>query len=61
MAGKADNVYPPNTAAAGVLANEYFPGQGGANQGNPETGSVDTNPDHIVAQAFLCFNGKQVS
>lgn len=74
MAGKTEET-PPETAAAGVLANEYLPGkgginqdypetgpgQGGINQGYPETGTVDDKPDHIFAKALQCFNEKKVS
>lgn len=60
LAGKALET-PPETAAAGVLANEYFPGKGGANKDYPETGAVDNDPDHIVAKSLLCFDQKQVS
>nr|XP_027115928.1 uncharacterized protein LOC113733901 [Coffea arabica] len=51
---------PSETAAAGVLANEYLPGQVGANQGYPQAGNVDKDPDHVVNEALLCFDEKQI-
>ncbi|CAI9119008.1 OLC1v1020655C1 [Oldenlandia corymbosa var. corymbosa] len=72
--GRAENNYPPSTAstaAAGVLSNEYLPGVGGGgggggqqvgtNQDYPQPAGYErSNPDHIVAQALLCFNEKQI-
>lgn len=69
LAGKAQTFTPQtSTAAAGVLQNEYFPGTGGggggSNQENPEyypgQGGSYEDPDHILTQALLCFNEKQI-
>lgn len=59
LAGKSQGT-STETAAAGVLANEYLPGQVGANQEYPETGNGEQYPDHIVDEALHCFNEKQI-
>ncbi|XP_009760296.1 uncharacterized protein LOC107801825 isoform X2 [Nicotiana tabacum] len=69
--GKADD-YGTQTAAAGVLENEYLPNYGGINGGYSSqngdypheygggTGTADAQPGYLFSKALRCFNDKQI-
>ncbi|CAN4106268.1 unnamed protein product [Withania somnifera] len=65
--GKADD-YETQTAAAGVLENEYLPNYGGTNGGYSSHGdssqygggTVDAQPDYLFTKALKCFTDKHI-
>ncbi|XP_055815226.1 uncharacterized protein LOC129884999 [Solanum dulcamara] len=66
--GKADD-YETQTAAAGVLENEYLPNYGGTNGGyssengdSPQYGggTIDAQPDYLFSKALQCFTDKHI-
>ncbi|KAM3324030.1 hypothetical protein CQW23_02307 [Capsicum baccatum] len=61
--GKADD-YETQTAAAGVLENEYLPNYGGTNgEYSPHEyggGTVDAQPDYLFSKALQCFTDKHI-
>ncbi|XP_016581331.1 uncharacterized protein LOC107878737 isoform X1 [Capsicum annuum] len=61
--GKADD-YETQTAAAGVLENEYLPNYGGTNgEYSPHEyggGTVDAQPDYLFSKALQCFTDKHM-
>lgn len=63
------NDYETQTAAAGVLENEYLPNYGGTNGGyssqngdSPQYGgvTVDAPPDYLFSKALQCFTNKHI-
>lgn len=64
LIGKADD-YETQTAAAGVLENEYLPNYGGTNgEYSPHEyggGTVDAQPDYLFSKALQCFTDKHVT
>lgn len=69
LIGKVDD-YEGQTAAAGVLGNEYLPNYGGTNGGyssengdSPQYGggTIDARPDYLFSKALQCFTDKHVS
>lgn len=69
LIGIADD-YETQTAAAGVLENEYLPNYGGTNGGYSSEdgdspryggGTIDAQPDYLVSKALKCFSDKHVT